>query len=215
MSNSAPWLPMLVMVNVPPDSSSGLRSPRAGPRRDVGDRARQPGQRQVAGVVDHRRQQALLGVDREAEVLGVVVGDLLGVLVVAGVDVRVGLQRVDDRAGDERQVRQVDALALGELVLRPRPQRHDLGHVDLVGLRQLRCGLQGFARLLRGDLPDPVGLLRGAAQMRQRGAGAGGGFAGGWPAAAAAGAALRRAPSWPRPRPARPACGSVRRHRCP
>ena len=27
MSNSAPWLPMLVMVNVPPASSSGLRVP--------------------------------------------------------------------------------------------------------------------------------------------------------------------------------------------
>jgi len=27
VSNSAPWLPMLVMVNVPPASSSGLRPP--------------------------------------------------------------------------------------------------------------------------------------------------------------------------------------------
>ena len=167
MSKSAPWLPMLVMVNVPPDSSSGLRFPGACALRDVGDRACQPGQRQVAGVLDHRRQQALLGVDREAEMLGVVVGDLLAFLVVAGVDVRMDLQRVDHRAGDERQVRQVHPFALGEGVLRAGPQRHDLGHVDLVSLRQLRCGLQGFARLLRGDLPDPVGLLGGAAQMRQ------------------------------------------------
>jgi hypothetical protein len=44
--------------------------------------------------VDHRGEQTLIGVDREAQVLGVVVGDLLGFLVVAGVDVRVRLERV-------------------------------------------------------------------------------------------------------------------------
>ena len=133
---------MLVMVKVPPDNSSGFRLP---------DRARaamsaialaRPRQRQVAGVVDDGGEQALLGVDGEAEVLGVVVGDLFGVLVVAGVDVRVDLERVDHGPGDERQVGQVHALALGEGRLGRGPQRHDLGHVDLVGLRELRCGLQ-------------------------------------------------------------------------
>src|SRR6185369_17658450 len=65
----------------------GFQVARPGARGDVGDRPGQPGQPQVAGVVDDRGKQALFGVDGELEMLGVVVGDLLGFLVVAGVDV--------------------------------------------------------------------------------------------------------------------------------
>src|SRR4051812_5635726 len=46
----------------------------AGALREVGDLAGQPGDVEVAGVLDHRDQQAALGVDRDAEVLGAVVG---------------------------------------------------------------------------------------------------------------------------------------------
>ena len=116
------------------------------------------------------------------------VGDLLGVLVVAGVDVRVRPEGLDDGLGEERQERQVHALPLGERRLRPGPQRGDPGDVDLVGLGQLRGGLQRLAGLLRGDLPDPVDLLRGAAQVRERGLRRGGFAAGGGRGAAAAGA---------------------------
>ena len=88
---------MLVMVNVPPDSSSGLRSPdRARAAMSAIARASPASDRSPALWIDGR-EQALVGVDGEAEVLGVVVGDLLGVLVVAGVDVGVDLQRVDHR----------------------------------------------------------------------------------------------------------------------
>jgi hypothetical protein len=109
---------------------------------DVVYRACQSGQRQVPGIVDDRREQTLLGVDRETEVFGVVVGDLAGVLVVAGVDIGMGLERVDDGAGDERQEGEVDALSFGEVLLGLGPQRDDLGHVGLVGLGELRGRLQ-------------------------------------------------------------------------
>ena len=77
VSNSAPRLPVLVSVNVPPDSSSGRDLVVAGALGEVGDLAGEAAEVEVAGVVDHRHQQAALGVDGDAEVLGVVVGDLV------------------------------------------------------------------------------------------------------------------------------------------
>ena len=59
----------------------------AGALGDVGDLLGQPGDRQVAGVLDDRGEQALLGVHREREVLAVEVGDLA----LLGVDRRVEL----------------------------------------------------------------------------------------------------------------------------
>ncbi len=97
--------------------------------------------------MDDRREQALLGVDRDAQVLGSVVRDLLGVLVVARVHVRVNLEGLDDGLREERQERQVDALALGEVGLRLRTQRRDPGDVDLEGLGQL-SGLCSDSRVL-------------------------------------------------------------------
>ncbi|ERN45266.1 ABC transporter ATPase [Prescottella equi NBRC 101255 = C 7] len=163
-----------------------LEATGAGTLGDVGDRAGQAGQRQVARVVDDRREQALLGVDRDAQVLGSVVRDLLGVLVVARVHVRVNLECLDDGLREERQERQVDALALGEVGLRLRTQRRDPGDVDLEGLGQLSGALQRFAGLDGRDLTDPVDLLRGATQVREfrthtrgRGGGRSGGSGGG------------------------------------
>ena len=89
VSNSAPRLPVLVSVNVPPDSSSGRDLVGAGALGDVGDLAGQAGDRQVAGLLDHRREQAPLGVDRDREVLAVVVGDLALLGVDRGVQARV------------------------------------------------------------------------------------------------------------------------------
>ncbi|SLE57627.1 Uncharacterised protein [Mycobacteroides abscessus subsp. massiliense] len=92
--------------------------------------------------MDHRGEQALVGVDRDAQVLGVEVGDLLGFLVVACVDVRVRLECLHRGLGEERQERQVHTLALGERRLGPGAQGRDLGDVDLVGLGQLGGLLQ-------------------------------------------------------------------------
>ena len=52
----------------------------------VGDPLGQAGQVEVAGVVDDRDDQAALGVHRDAQVLGVVVGDRAGLDVDRGVD---------------------------------------------------------------------------------------------------------------------------------
>jgi hypothetical protein len=117
VSKSAPLLPVLVSVNVPPDSSSGpiLLS------RQVGDLARQSGDRQVAGVLDHRDEQAALGVDGHSQVLTGVVGHLTGLGVDRRVDLGVRLQRVDGCPREERQERQLDALPRREVGLDPVP----------------------------------------------------------------------------------------------
>ena len=69
VSNSAPRDPVFVSVNVPPESSSGfswLLRVRVG---EVGDLRGEPGEVEVAGVADHRGEQAALGVDGDADVL--------------------------------------------------------------------------------------------------------------------------------------------------
>ena len=60
----------------------------AGALGQVSDLARQPGQVQVTGVVDHRDGQAALGVDGDAQVRALVVGDRLGGHVHRGPDRR-------------------------------------------------------------------------------------------------------------------------------
>ena len=117
--------------------------------------------------MDHRREQTLLGVHRNTEVHLRVVGDLLGILVDRRVHVRMSLEGLDDSLRDERQEREVHALARFEAFLRRLAQRHDLGHVDLEDLRELSALLQGLAGLLGRDLANPVDLLRGTDQLGQ------------------------------------------------
>ncbi|EME61428.1 ABC transporter ATPase [Amycolatopsis decaplanina DSM 44594] len=156
----------------------------------VGDAVRETGEAELTRVVDDHRQQTLFGVHRDPQVHRTVVGDLLRVLVVGRVDVRVLLERFDGGLREERQERQVDALALLEGRLRPLAELGDLRDVHLVDLRELRGNLQRLAGLRGGDLPDPAGLLHGAAQGRElrrnrglarsrRGGGRGGGGLGG------------------------------------
>ena len=142
VSNSAPRLPVLVSVKVPPPSSSGRDLVRAGPLGQVGDLARDPAEAEVAGVVDDRHQQPALGVHRDAEVLGVVVGDRAGLLVDRGVHRRVRLERLDGGLGEERQERELDALAGLEVLLRLLPQVRDPGDVGLDDGGQLGADLQ-------------------------------------------------------------------------
>src|SRR5579875_2087818 len=67
--------------------------PGPGTLRQVADLARQPADVQVARVVDDRHHEAALGVHRDAEVLGVMVGDL--VPIEHRVELRVHLERLD------------------------------------------------------------------------------------------------------------------------
>src|SRR5688572_22485365 len=82
----------------------------AGALGEVGDLAGQPGDVEVSRVADDRDEKAALGVDGDAEVLRVVVGDLALVYVDAGVELRVRLQRLDGGLGEERQERELGAL---------------------------------------------------------------------------------------------------------
>ena len=81
----------------------------AGAVGQVGDRPGEAGDVEVPRVLDDGDEQALLGVHGDGEVLLAVVDDLLAVD--AGVDVRVGLQRLDRGEGEERQVAELDPLA--------------------------------------------------------------------------------------------------------
>src|SRR5829696_2197482 len=57
---------------------------------------------EITRVPDYRNQQALFGVDRDADVFRVGIGDGLSLGVDGGVDLRVDLERLDGRLGDER-----------------------------------------------------------------------------------------------------------------
>ena len=166
VSNSAPRLPVLVSVNVPPARSSGLTWPaRVRSARSAILRARPPMFRSPA-LLDHRDHQAALGVHRDAQVLGVVVGDRAAGGVDDGVELGVGLERLDGGQREERQERQLDALAGLERGLGPVAQPGDGGDVGLDHGGQLGRGLQRLDHALGDDLPGPGHPLGGAAQAR-------------------------------------------------
>ena len=120
VSHSAPTLPRLVIVKVPPPSSSGpILLVRVRSATSAIFLARPAIERSPASLTTGV-MQALLGVDGEREVLAVVVGDLPGVGVDRRVELGVLLERVDRGLGEERQVGQLDALAGQEVGLRPR-----------------------------------------------------------------------------------------------
>ena len=166
VSNSAPRLPVLVSVNVPPARSSGADLPGPGAGGQVGDLAGQAADVQVAGLLDHRDHQAALGVHRDAQVLGVVVGDGAAAGVDDGVELGVGLERLDGGQREERQERQLDALAGLERGLGPVAQPGDGGDIGLDHGGQLGRGLQRLDHALGDDLPGAGHPLGGAAQAR-------------------------------------------------
>src|SRR5690606_24279420 len=104
--------------------------------REVGDPPGDAGEVEVTRVVDHRDDQATLGVDGDADVLLAVVGDLL--VLEDTVDLRVRLERLRRGLHEERQVGELDALALEEVVLGAGAQLRDPRHVDLDDRGELR-----------------------------------------------------------------------------
>ena len=83
VSKSAPTEPVLVTVNVPPESSSRPDLVVAGALREVGDLPRNPGDVEVVGVLDDGHDQTARRVHGDAEVDLAVVSDLLEVLATA------------------------------------------------------------------------------------------------------------------------------------
>jgi hypothetical protein len=119
VSNSAPRLPVLV-------------SDLAGEAGDV----------EVTRVLDHRDHEAAVGVDGDAEVLGILVGDRAAGGVEHGVQLGVDLQRLDRGQREERQERELDAFAGLEGGLGPVAEPRDRRDVGLDDRRQLGRGLQ-------------------------------------------------------------------------
>ncbi len=153
------------MVNVPPDSSSGvtlLARVRAARSSDL---LRQAGEVEVSRVLDDGHQEALLGVHREPDVLAVGVGDGAGLRVDGGVDDRELLERLDGGHRDERKVGQRCALALLEIVLDLGPDVADGRDVHLDGGGELGRDLERLHHPRRDRLAQPRQLLRGAAHL--------------------------------------------------
>ena len=107
-------MPPLVMVKVPPCISSIVSVAVAGALANVGDRLLDLGERQAVGVAHHRHDQALVGADRDADVVVVLVDDVGAVDL--GVDRRDLLQRLDARLHEEAHEAELDAVLLLEEV---------------------------------------------------------------------------------------------------
>jgi hypothetical protein len=80
-------------VKVPPCISSIFELAVAGALAEARDRLFDAGERELVGVAHHRHDEALLGADRDADVVVVLVDDVLAVDL--GVDRRDILQRLD------------------------------------------------------------------------------------------------------------------------
>ena len=88
-------MPGLVIVNVPPCTSSGLSFFERARAGEIVDRAAEPEQVLLVGVANHRDDQAILERDGDPEVDVFLVDDVLAVD--RGVDDRELAQRIDDR----------------------------------------------------------------------------------------------------------------------
>ena len=169
VSQRAPTLPRLVIVKVPPDSSSGpILLARVRPATSAIFFARPDTDRSPASLTTGV-EQALLGVHGERDVLAVVVGHLAGLEVERGVERRVLLERVDRGLGEERQVGELHAFAGEEVLLRRLAHPGDVGDVDLDHLGELGRDLHRLDHPLGDDLAQPADLDGLAAQRRRRG----------------------------------------------
>ena len=166
VSNSAPRLPVLVRVNVPPPSSSGLilllrvRSARSAILRASPARFKSPAS-WMTGTVSPR-----LGVHSDAEVLGPVIGDRLLFQIDRGIQHRMDLERLDQGGGEERQERELDAFPPLEVGLGPLAKPGNRRDVDLDDGGQLRRYLQGLHHAGRDELPAPTHFLHATASVR-------------------------------------------------
>ena len=129
---------------------------------EVGDLLGQPGDVEVAGVLDHRNEEALRSVHRNADVLGI--GVVHHLLVDGRVDLGVDLQRFDRGLGDEGEVGQARALAPLEVLLVAGPDPGDRGQVHLNCRRELGRDLQGLDHPAGDGLAQPRHLLARPAQ---------------------------------------------------
>ncbi|CAB4544804.1 unannotated protein [freshwater metagenome] len=114
--------------------------------------------------MDDGNEQTALGVDRNTQVLAVVVRDGSSFLVHRRVDNGELLQRFQCCASKERQEGELDTFASKEIILGPIPQSSNARDVNFDNAGQLGCGLQGLDHALSDDLAQTRHLFSAATQ---------------------------------------------------
>ena len=99
VESSEPKMPPLVMVKVPPVSSSMASLPSRASPPSSAIAFSISAKLEPVGVAHHRHHQALLGADGDADVVVVLVDDVVAVDL--GVDRRERLERLDGRLDEE------------------------------------------------------------------------------------------------------------------
>ena len=93
VESSEPNTPPLVIVNVPPVSSSIVILPSRARSAKPRDRLLDLGEAHAVGIAQHRHDQPAVGGDRDADVVVLVIDDVAALD--RGVDDREALQRLD------------------------------------------------------------------------------------------------------------------------
>ena len=132
-----PMPPRLEMVKQPPCISAAASLPRARLLAERRELARELEHVLAVGVADHRHDESVRRVGREADVQVLLEHQLARLRVERGAEVRKLLQRLHAGAHDEGERRELDA-ARRRLVLERGARRLELGDVGLVELRDVR-----------------------------------------------------------------------------
>src|SRR6266568_1292545 len=130
--------------------------------REAVDLPREVPEVPLVRVVDHGDRQALVRRGGDPDVVVPPDDDLPPFVVDGRVQGRELRERCDDGFDEEREERQLDPLAVRRL-LEVVPQRHELGHVDLLDVRERGGGRVRLRHLLEDPLPqaeDRDALLR-------------------------------------------------------
>ena len=133
----------------------GLDRPVAGLLGQALNLRRQLQHAQTIRVLDHRDDQTAIRGRRDPDVVVALDDDLLLLVVDVGVEPGVLLQRPDRGLDDERQVRELDALLLGQGE-QLRPQLDELRDVDLVDVGEVGRGGLGVAHVVGDALADAL-----------------------------------------------------------
>ncbi len=119
-----------------------------------GDLLLDVGEVPAVGVAHHRHHQPLLGADRDADVVMVLVDDVLAVDL--GIDRRQFLQRDDRRLDEDRHEAEAHPVLFLECLAPAFAQRDGAAHIDFVEGRQHRRILLRLLEAL-GDTPSQPG----------------------------------------------------------
>ena len=133
---SEPNTPPLVIVNVPPVSSSSVIAPSRARVAKAPTRLLDLGEAARVGVAQHRHDQAAVGRDRDADVVVLVIDDV--VAVDRRIDDREASQRLDARLDEERREAELHAVLLLEILLVAGARSVDCRQIDLVEGREHR-----------------------------------------------------------------------------